>query len=65
MVQGNDWNAVVFEVFQDLSFESAKFFSNAFMLVAAPVLVEAVLPLVPIKNLGNGIHKPGIFEFGR
>jgi hypothetical protein len=41
-----------------------KLFANAFVLVAAPMLVEAVLPLVPIKNLGDREHEQLVFPSG-
>ena len=44
-----------------MTFESPEFVTNALILVAAPVLVETVLPLVPIKDLGNGVHERSVF----
>jgi len=33
--------------------------------VAAPALVEAVLPSVPVKDLGDRVHERYVFMFGR
>jgi hypothetical protein len=40
------------EVFQHLAFERPEFVTDGLMRVSAPMLVEAVLPPVPIKDLG-------------
>src|ERR1700694_5564641 len=34
------------------------------MLVASPILVEPILPSIPIKHLRDGIHQRRIFTLG-
>ena len=49
-IQSNDRDAAIFEIFENLTLEGPKFLTNRIQ-VAAQVLVEAVLPLVQIKDL--------------
>ena len=64
-IQGDDRHAVILEVFENLAFECSKLFANGLVLFATPVLIEAVLPLVPIKDLGNRVHEGSVFVFRR
>ena len=56
LVESNDRHMVHLEIVQNLLLERAEFVANTLVLVAGPMLVEAVLPFVPVKDLRNGIH---------
>src|SRR5450759_1820285 len=55
-VQRNYGQAVVFKILQNLMFKKPEFFTDTLILISVPILVEAVLPLVPIKDRRNRIH---------
>jgi hypothetical protein len=47
-----------------VTLKHSKFVAHGFVWIAAPIDVEPVLPLVPIKDLGDWIHKVRIFLLG-
>ena len=53
------------EVIQNLTLKGPKLRAKVRILVAAPVLIKAILPSIPIKDLGNRIHKRIVFFFRR
>jgi hypothetical protein len=59
LVQGDDRNPIFLEIFENLFFEGSE--SHLLVLIPGPKLIEAVLPLVPIEHLGNGIHQSSVF----
>jgi hypothetical protein len=56
--ESDDGHGVALEVLQHLLLETPELHPNLFVLVAAPERVEAILPIVPIENVGQGIHLP-------
>ncbi|MCY1293703.1 hypothetical protein D9M70_429710 [compost metagenome] len=60
-IQGDYGNPVGFEVFQNLALERPEQRSRLFVVRSRPILVEAILPLVPVEYLGDREHEGGVF----
>src|SRR5258706_12375886 len=56
-VEGDDRHAIVFKVFQYLALKRPEFLPNTLVLIAAPIVVESILPSIPIENLADRVHQ--------
>ena len=62
--KGNYRHAVGFEILQDLMLEGTEGFALFLMLIASPMLVEAILPRISIEHLSQRIHQLCVFVGG-
>jgi len=53
-IEGNDWHVVALEIFQNLTFESAEFITNAFILIANPIPSKPSCQLSQSKTWETG-----------
>ena len=64
-VERNHRHAIHLEVFQHLFLEGAELFPHRLVFFARPVIVESVLPRIPVEHLVDREHQRRIFLFRR
>jgi hypothetical protein len=56
-------NLIAFEILDHLASKRAELITHCLVLIAAPVALKTVVPVVPVKHLRYGKHQLRIFAF--